>query len=56
MFHSTRLARAEPGATLHSPDETVTRRTGPAVPGVDAAGTVIDNQQAVDDLLSDLGM
>jgi chemotaxis protein CheZ len=52
----TRLARAEPGATLHMPDENLSRRTGPAVPGVDAAGTVIDNQQAVDDLLSDLGM
>jgi chemotaxis protein CheZ len=52
----TRLAREEPGATLHLPDENLARRTGPAVPGVDRPGTVIDNQQAVDDLLSDLGM
>lgn len=52
----TRLARAEPGATLHIPDENLARRTGPAIPGVDAADSVIDNQQAVDDLLSDLGM
>jgi chemotaxis protein CheZ len=52
----TRLARAEPGATPHLPDESPTRRTGPAVPGVDPADSVVDNQQAVDDLLSDLGM
>jgi chemotaxis protein CheZ len=51
----TRLARGESGASPEYPDENVSRRTGPAVPGVDPGGTVVNDQKAVDDLLSNLG-
>jgi chemotaxis protein CheZ len=52
----TRIARAEPGATLTLPEEKLASRSGPAIPGIDSSGAVVDNQQAVDDLLSDYGM
>ncbi len=52
----TRLARGGPGTTLRAPDESATRSSGPAVPGVDPDATIVNDQQAVDALLSRLGM
>lgn len=52
----TRLARGEQGVTLHAPDEKSMRPSGPAVPGVDTDATVVQDQKAVDALLSNLGM
>lgn len=52
----TRLARGEPGATLRAHNDENARPSGPAVPGVDPDATVVNDQQAVDALLSRLGM
>lgn len=52
----TRLARGEPDATLRPHNDENARRGGPAVPGVDPEATIANDQQAVDALLSRLGM
>jgi chemotaxis protein CheZ len=52
----TRLARGDSTATMDCEIGSTTRAAGPAVPGVDAGTAVVNDQQDVDALLSDLGM
>jgi chemotaxis protein CheZ len=52
----TRLARGEATSGTSREGEYTSRQTGPVVPGVDAGGAVVSDQQDVDDLLSNLGM
>ena len=52
----TRLAARESAPCVPRRRPERDRGTGPAVPGVDTGGTIVNEQQDVDALLSDLGM